>query len=236
MIRTPSMRQEERYLATLGRVLNRQVHVASAEISDGPTRPLLLGIPHIQSSKSDLLVHLITLTSLRSCLAAPGKSLIRAVVKGVVRQMGQDGVTSSKRMMQTPENSGGETSVRDGILAGGSLDEVGAQSLGTDADSGGGEGQEDRSLCNSLRARGLLRGQPPSLAGAEGLGRRGALGLRRDPPDVPEEAAKSALPDLLSQWTVPSGASNPSCQSAARCIPLATCQLSSSAPDPRASL
>ncbi|KAB0391498.1 hypothetical protein E2I00_020141 [Balaenoptera physalus] len=50
------------------------------------------------------------------------------------------------------------------------------------------------------------------------------------------EAAKSALPDLLSQWTVPSGASNPSCQSAARCIPLATCQLSSSAPDPRASL
>ena len=139
-------------------------------------------------------------------------------------------------MMQTPENSGGETSVRGGILAGGSLDEVGAQSLGTDADSGGGEGQEDRSLCNSLRARGLLCGQPPSLAGAEGLGRRGALGLRRDPPDVPEEAAKSALPDLLSQWTVPSGASNPSCQSAARCIPLATCQLSSSAPDPRASL
>ncbi|TKC50880.1 hypothetical protein EI555_019291, partial [Monodon monoceros] len=53
---------------------------------------------------------------------------------------------------------------------------------------------------------------------------------------VPEEAAKSALPDLLSQWKVPSGASNPSCQSAARCIPLATCQLSSSAPDPRVSL
>ena len=51
-------------------------------------------VAHIQSSKSDLFVHLITLTSLRSCLAAPGKSLIRAVVKGVVRQMGQDGVTS----------------------------------------------------------------------------------------------------------------------------------------------
>lgn len=50
----------------------------------------------------------------------------------------------SKRMMQTTENSGEETSVRGGIFAGGFLDEVGAQSLGTDADSGRGEGQEDR--------------------------------------------------------------------------------------------
>lgn len=98
----------------------------------------------------------------------------------------------------------------------------------------GSGGHRSKYLCKSLKARNWLYGKLQSLAGADGLGKRGTLGQSSYSPDVPTEGKQSCSTSCWIRFAWPAhsrdGPIRPQgCQGTARCIPLATCQLSSSA-------